>query len=638
MKLKKMQLIKGAAFAALVVLLSLPFTIRGAAHIIREEPWHPVAAAYLRSLFYANLKPINWELIAREYEDPIGEPGYESKTIYDLLAVLPKTDNVDQVESIRKAIADKDPRALFSSSTSAFSQYIRYHLDRAESKLGEPGAALKDVLEARRLYRALESFIDQADPDAYDQMGRSWLSLTNSVGNAGVLDIGGVAPNEESFNSASSYITKYLKSNYEIGDLSDRPEFLPLPKNKSGVNNDVNIAAWLPPGSNLNDQSPLPRLVLNFESRGLDERDLFLVAYGDMLFDSTEILGEPARSFGVACSTCHNRSDINQSFIIPGVSHRAGSVDVDGHLFNPIFNDHRNDSLDIPSLRGLRFTAPYGRDGRFASLRDFVRNVIVNEFRGPEPTPFMLDALVTYMLEFDWLPSVYLRPDGTLADKASDSAKRGEVIFNTEFESMGGRACSTCHIPSANFIDGLRHDIGSAEPSSPGARDSFFDTPTLVNIKYTAPYFHDGSLESLEDVVDWFNTNFSLGLNKKQKADLTSYLDAVGTGDEPFEVFDNENTPFLLDWAELSTFISTLDTLIPAEDEYHTKLLIETVSSDLRADAIGLQDLGQAPMVYELSDKLDEILDAVEANDWKESARLWMEYKSIEEKYGSQFK
>ncbi len=633
-----MRLIKGASVAVFVILLSLPFTIRGVAHIVREEPWHPVAAAYLRSLFYASLKPINWELIAREYENPIGEPGYESNTIYGMLAVIPKTDNVDQVELIRKAIADKDPGALFSSSTRAFSQYIRYHLDKAESKLDEPGTALKDVLEAKRLYRALEDFIEQADPDAYNQMGRSWLSLTNSVGSAGVLDIGVVAPDKASFNAASSYIAKYLKSNYETGDLSDRSGLVPLPKRKSELNGDVNIAPWLPPGSNLNDQRPLPRLVLNFESRGLDEKDLPLVAYGDMLFDSTEILGEPARSLGIACSTCHNRSDINRSFIIPGISEREGSADVDSQLFNPIFNDHRNDSLDIPSLRGLRFTAPYGRDGRFASLRDFVRNVIVNEFGGREPTPFMLDALVTYMLEFDWLPSVYLRPDGTLNDKASDSAKRGEVIFNTDFESMGGRACSSCHIPSSNFIDGLRHDIGSGEPSGPGARDSFFDTPTLVNIKYTAPYFHDGSLETLEDVVDWFNTSFNLGLNKTKKADLTSYLDAVGTGEEPFEVFDDENTPFLLDWAELSTFISTLDTLIPAEDEYHTKVLIKTVSSDLRADAIGLRDLGQAPIVYELADKLDEILDAVEADDWKKSAKLWIEYKSMEEKYGSQFK
>jgi len=637
MRSRKLNLTNWFLKTALVVLLLIPFT-PSSAHIVAQEPWHPVAQAYLRAIFYANLKPINWDLIAEEYEKQIAEPGYKSKTVYDLIAVIEKTDKTDHVESIRKAIEDKDPRAFYSSSTRALSHYIRYHLEEADSKIDKPGVALNDVLEAKRLYRALEDFIEQVDQEAYDQMGRSWLSLTSSVGSAGVMEIGVLKPDEPNFRKVSGYITQYLKTNYEFRDFSDQDTLLPLPKYKSSSNGKVEIAPWLPPGSNLNDQRPLPRLVLNFEARGLDEKDLFLVAYGDMLFDSPEIFGEPARSFGIACSTCHNRSDINQSFMIPGVSERAGSADVDSHLFNSRFNDHRDDSLDIPSLRGLRFTAPYGRDGRFASLREFTRNVMVNEFGGREPTPFMLDAIVTYMLEFDWLPSIYLEPDGILNDKASASAKRGEKIFNTEYKSMGGRACSTCHIPSSNFLDGLRHDITSGNSSGPGARDTFFDTPTLINVKHTGPYLHNGSLETLGDVVQWFNVRFELGLKERQKADLTSYLETVGTGEEPYEVFDNDNTQFLLDWSELSTFLTTLDTLIPAEDEYHTKLLIQTVSSDLRLDASGLQDRSQAPKVYALADKLDEILVAVEAQDWEKSQTLWTEYKTMEVEYGSEFK
>jgi hypothetical protein len=120
--------------------------------------------------------------------------------------------------------------------------------------------------------------------------------------------------------------------------------------------------------------------------------------------------------------------------------------------------------------------------------------------------------------------------------------------------------------------------------------------------------------------------------------DLTSYLEAVGAGEDPFELFDEKNTRFLMDWNELSTFVSTLNTLIPAQDKVHTELLLRTVSSDLRVDAIGLQDLSQAPKVYALSDKLEEILDAVEADDWKGSTRLWMEYQELEKEYGSQLR
>ena len=133
---------------------------------------------------------------------------------------------------------------------------------------------------------------------------------------------------------------------------------------------------------------------------------------------------------------------------------------------------------------------------------------------------------------------------------------------------------------------------------------------------WTPPYFHDGSLDTLADVVAWFNEQFNLELTGSQKTDLTAYLEAVGTGEEPFEIFDDENTVFRLAWEELSTFISTLDTLIPAQDTFHADLLIRTVAPDLRADASGLTDLSQAPMVYELADELEKIQTAILAGDW----------------------
>ena len=307
-------------------------------------------------------------------------------------------------------------------------------------------------------------------------------------------------------------------------------------------------------------------------------------------------------------------------------------------FFNARFNDFRNDPLDIPSLRGLRFTGPYGRDGRFASLVDFTRNVVVNEFSGQEPTPLMVDALVAYMLEFDWLPAPFLNPDGTLNEQASDAAKRGEVLFNTPMAGMGDRACSTCHLPSSNFMDGLTHDIGSGNPASPGARDSFFNTPTLLSIKYTAPYFHDGSLETLADVVAWFDEYYELGLSDAEKADLTAYLDAVGTGEDPFEIFDEDNTPFALAWAELSTFLSTLDTLIPAQDTFHALLLLDTVTPDLRLDVSAATNRDSIPRVFEIADKLDEVRAAIETGDWDLAAELNEEYKLLAEEYGPAFK
>lgn len=71
-----------------------------------------------------------------------------------------------------------------------------------------------------------------------------------------------------------------------------------------------------------------------------------------------------------------------------------------------------------------------------------------------------------------------------------------------------------------------------------------FKTSTLRNIALTAPYMHDGSLETLEDVVEFYNnggrlkktdplSNFLAGgirplnLNDEEKADLVSFLKAL---------------------------------------------------------------------------------------------------------------
>lgn len=623
-----------AFVVAALALALLVLTVAPAnAHIIREEPWHPLAAAYLRALFYLKLEPVDWSLIERELtEIPAG--GDRTRSVGEWFGEVTVTE-FDHGAAVRGAISDRDPQALFESTTRGMAQLARTRLDEARVHLpDEPALAQQAVQEAWRMVRPFERFLAAADPDGARSLGRAWLEITTSLGTAGIQGRGGIPADLARFDAAAATIAGYLEARYETArdSVSRTPD--PVP---AGVGGD-SLPYWLPPGADLNDQDPLPRLVLNFEERGIDERELFLVAYGDMLFDSPYILGPPASELGIKCATCHNRSDINTRFFIPGISPHPGAADVDGHFFNPRFNDRRSDALDIPSLRGLRFTGPYGRDGRFASLREFTRNVVVNEFAGPEPTPLMLDALVAYMFEFDWLPSPWLEPDGSLVADAPADARRGEEIFHREFEGMGNRACATCHVPSSNFMDGRRHDIGTSDPVVPGARDTFFDTPTLINVVHTAPYFHDGRIDTLGGVVDWFDATFELGLATEEKADLTAYLEAVGEGDAPYELFDEDNTPFMLYWSELSTFASGLETLLPARDAHHAELLLKTVADDLRVDAIALADLAQAPRVYELADHLDRIRAAIASDDWQGAENLYREYLALENSYGEEFR
>ncbi len=588
----------------------------------KEAPWLPEAAAYRLTLFLGNLEPIPWN----DLETAWSEPYRGSEFPVGALAWLEGESGVD-TDPLLDAIAGEDRQAVFAEATRLIALRIEEELGRAVMAEA-PATAQQAVRTGRELYRAFEDGIAAADPEAARRIGLAWLELNSSTGSAGVLGAGGTSADRDTMKAARAIISGYLAKNYLVDDFAPRQMLSTVPETAALSGRTIEVPPSLPPGSDIFDQVPLPLLVLNFEEQGIDETDLPLVAYGDMLFDSPQIFGSPARDLGISCSTCHNRSDINQRLFIPGASHQPGAIDVDGAFFNPIFNDRRDDPIDIPSLRGLRFTGPYGRDGRFASLRDFSRNVIVNEFGGDEPTPFMMDALVAYMLEFDFLPNSMLTPDGQLTEAAPEAAKRGEAIFNTPFAGLDDRSCASCHIPDANFLDRRAHDIGSVAPTYDGARAGAMDTPTLLGTAYTAPYFHDGSLPTLASVVDWFDETKSLGLTGAERADLTAYLETVGAADDPYETFDTENTAFRLAFSELTTFASTLDTLLPRRDAEHILLLTDTVAADLAADASTMSNLAARPEVYALAERLAEVGTAVRDEDWAAAEASWSAFKS----------
>ncbi|VVT00162.1 Cytochrome C [Roseovarius sp. EC-HK134] len=606
------------ATLASVLVLSGP----AAATPAKETPWLPEAGAYRLTLFLGNLEPLPWDDIETAWR----EPYRGSEFSIGALAWLDRESDIDAAQLLN-AITHEDRQAVFAEATRLIALRIEEELNRAVAA-EDPAHAQQAVRTARELYRAFADGIATAEPDVARQIGLAWLELNSSTGSAGVLGAGVTSADRDTMAAARRVISGYIAENYLIADFAPRQTLSALPETAILSGRAIEVPPSLPPGSDIFDQDPLPRLVLNFEEQGIDETDLPLVAYGDMLFDSAQIFGSPARDLGLACSTCHNRSDVNQRLFIPGASHQPGAIDVDGAFFNPIFNDRRSDPLDIPSLRGLRFTGPYGRDGRFASLRDFTRNVVVNEFGGAEPTPFMMDALVAYMLEFDFLPNSMLTPDGQLTESAPEAAQRGEAIFNTPFAGLGDRSCASCHMPDANFLDRQAHDIGSVAPAYEGARAGALDTPTLLGTAYTAPYFHDGSLPTLAAVVDWFDETKALELTDEERADLTAYLETVGAADEPYEAFDAENTAFRLAFSELTTFASTLDTLLPRRDAEHILLLTDTVAADLAADASTMSNLAARPEVYALAGRLADVGAAVRDGDWAAAEASWSAFQT----------
>lgn len=325
--------------------------------------------------------------------------------------------------------------------------------------------------------------------------------------------------------------------------------------------------AVLPMGSELDEDAlDQPREIFKSESIGGSKS--YLVNLGDLAFNAPSLLGDVARQAGISCGTCHVNATSNAKLYIPGLSTRPGNFDTTGGLFNPKADNGVLDPVTIPSLRGARYLAPYGHDGRMASLRDFVRNVIVNEFAGPEPSPAILDALVAYIQDIDFLPNPSLGPTGRLTAQSSDSERRGELLFAKPFPHDPSLSCAACHVPSSAFIDHLQHDVGSG---------GLFKTKTLINADFNAPYFHDGRYDTYGQVVAHFDRVFDLGLSDRDRDDLVAYLTAIGDGQRPYE-----SDGVTAELKEIGDLASVLDVAIPAHDAATISLAVDTVGGELR--------------------------------------------------------
>jgi cytochrome c peroxidase len=322
----------------------------------------------------------------------------------------------------------------------------------------------------------------------------------------------------------------------------------------------------LPAKTELNEDAlDKPREVFRSEITGGKS---YLINLGDLAFNSPTLLGGPARQANISCGSCHVNGAGNAKFFMPKMSTRPGNFDTTGPLFNPKADNFALDPVRIPSLRGARYLFPYGQDGRMASLRDFVRNVVVNEFAGPEPSPEILDAMVAYIQDIDFLPNPSLGPTGHLVGKISESERRGEALFSRPFPHDPGLSCAGCHIPSAAFVDHQPHDVGSG---------GLFKTPTLRNADFNAPYFHDGRFDTFDQVVAHFDRVFDLGLSLQDQRDLVAYLTAVGDGAQPYE---RDGAGATL--KEITAFNDVLLMAIPAQDKQTVSLAVDTIGNELR--------------------------------------------------------
>jgi cytochrome c peroxidase len=219
----------------------------------------------------------------------------------------------------------------------------------------------------------------------------------------------------------------------------------------------------------------------------------------------------------VSCSACH-RPDHGFA------DTRALSLGVGG----------RTTLRNAPTILNRAYGTSFSWDGRARSLEEQVLRPISD----PREMGLELAALVERLrAESDWTDAFAranapLSSDGVatalaafvrrqwIADSPIDRFRQGRTAILTDderaglwvYESSGG--CWRCH-SGPNFADEEFHNTGIgvrdgvAEPgraavTGHAADRGAFKTPTLRGVALTAPYMHDGSLATLEDVIEHY--------------------------------------------------------------------------------------------------------------------------------------
>ena len=255
----------------------------------------------------------------------------------------------------------------------------------------------------------------------------------------------------------------------------------------------------------------------------------------------------------ISCGTCHDpaKGFSNGEAFAKGVSGRFSQRNVPS-IVNSLFRqaqfwDGRAETLESQAQGPLFNPDEMAMDENLLVERLQADTIYSQRFQdvfATEPTlEGVLNAIAAYERTILSAATAFDRYEWNGEKTAlSESAVRGIALFR------GKARCSTCHI-GTNFTDDKFHNIGAgigAGQNDPGraaitkkSEDlGRFKTPTLRNITLTAPYMHDGSLATLEEVITFYdqggrpNPNLDeeikpLQLTAAEKSDLLEFLKSL---------------------------------------------------------------------------------------------------------------
>jgi cytochrome c peroxidase len=270
------------------------------------------------------------------------------------------------------------------------------------------------------------------------------------------------------------------------------------------------------------------------------------VNLGRQLFFDTRLSADES----MTCATCH----------IPALGFS------DGQPLSNGFNDQKAER-NTPTLVNRAFGHSYFWDGRASSLEETVLlslrtrlgntdETIVQKLNRTKGYPEQFQRVLGTSVTIDGIGkalaafvrtifsgnSPFDRFEAGDRTAISIEAQRGFKIFKRKAK------CAKCH-KGFNFTDEQFHNIGIGlyDPDPDLGRYTIthrnedkgaFKTPTLRDLAHTAPYMHDGSIETLEEVIQFYNEGGiknpylakelkHLRLTTREQADLLAFLNSL---------------------------------------------------------------------------------------------------------------
>lgn len=274
-----------------------------------------------------------------------------------------------------------------------------------------------------------------------------------------------------------------------------------------------------------------------------------VLALGQKLFFDTRLSQANDRS----CATCHEAEkgygDGEPTFeMINGdAGARNSPTIINSGYYTSNFWDGRAKSLEEQALGPIQNPNEMNQD----------INALLEELKAIEGYQIAFAAAFSDGITIDNIAKALAAFERQIVvtDTRYDQFMEGNIDALTQQEYRGldlfaGKAmCSTCHngpnLTDNNFYNvGLESEDEGLYALTKKAGDmGKFRTSGLYGITHTAPYMHDGSIATLEEVIDYYDKggdehrnksfylkNFMspLGLSDSEKADLLAFLKVLG--------------------------------------------------------------------------------------------------------------